>query len=86
MSTVEGRGPIDSPPPLIPSCNIFRLMPSRVGYVLISLKPGFHIVVSVVSVVSVLSKKFLRQIHQCRSQGRGRGGAIIMEETKVLID
>ena len=26
------------------------------------LKPGFHIVVSVVSVVSVLSKKFLRQI------------------------
>ena len=27
-----------------------------------SFKPGFHIVVSVVSVVSVLSKKFLRQI------------------------
>ena len=32
------------------------------GFTLLFLKPGFHIVVSVVSVVSVLSKKFLRQI------------------------
>ena len=29
MSEVEGRSPID-PPPLMPSCNFCRLMPSRV--------------------------------------------------------
>ena len=30
---VEGRGPIDPPPPpqkKMPSCNVFRFMPSRV--------------------------------------------------------
>ena len=30
MSKVEGRGPITPPPPLMASCNFFRLMPSQV--------------------------------------------------------
>ena len=34
MSKVEGRGPIDPPLPLMPSCNFFSLMPSRVDRVL----------------------------------------------------
>ena len=35
MSKVEGRCPIDPPPPLMPSCDFFYLMPPRV-------KPGKH--------------------------------------------
>ena len=30
MSKVEGSDPIDPPPPLMPSCDFFYLMPSRV--------------------------------------------------------
>ena len=30
LSKVEGKGPIDPPPPLMPSCNFFYLMRSRV--------------------------------------------------------
>ena len=37
MSKVEGRGPID-PPRLMPSCNFFRLMLSRVNVVYIEVK------------------------------------------------
>ena len=38
------------------------LDPVRMAGLLVPLKPGFHIVVSVVSVVSVVRKKFIGQI------------------------
>ena len=39
VSKVEGKGPIDPPPPpLMPSCNVFYLMPSRVKQILFLVK------------------------------------------------